>query len=157
MQLIAVDIGNSSIKFAIEHISSDRQGQSGSVDHRWTRQSVIREGQSIHLDLEPEPALWTVCSVNRPSLARLTDWIRNHRINDRVHVIDESEIELVTSIESREQTGRDRLVAAWMAVQLNDGKGPLIVVDAGTAVTVDWIDEQTVFQGGLIFPGAQSR
>jgi pantothenate kinase type III len=48
-------------------------------------------------------------------------------------------------------TGQDRLAAA-LAVS----PGPAIVVDAGTALTVDLVDEHGTFLGGFIAPGPQA-
>jgi type III pantothenate kinase len=161
MQLVAADIGNSSIKLAVEHAAQDR---------RWSMETVIRGDDPIHLDAQllgnsladdDQPALWCVSSVNRARHERLAKWVASHRPHDTFHLITAEEVPLETRVASRQRLGRDRLLAAWEAVQLNqpddsDDSGPLIVIDAGTAVTIDWVDEQTVFRGGLIFPGARS-
>ena len=55
------------------------------------------------------------------------------------------------------QLGADRwasLVAAWQRSSVTDLFPPAcVVVNAGTAVTVDALDEEGVFRGGLILPG----
>ena len=55
------------------------------------------------------------------------------------------------------QLGADRwasLVAAWQRSNVTDLFPPAcVVVNAGTAVTVDALDEEGVFRGGLILPG----
>lgn len=50
-----------------------------------------------------------------------------------------------------ESTGQDRLAAALAVCP-----GPAIVIDAGTALTVDLVDGQGVFLGGFIAPGPQA-
>lgn len=50
-----------------------------------------------------------------------------------------------------DKVGIDRLLAARAAWEFE--KKGVIVVDAGTAVTVDYVDENGVFQGGAIMPG----
>ncbi len=52
----------------------------------------------------------------------------------------------------RKNLGADRIAAALGAMQLAPGRDR-IVVDAGTAVTVDAVSKDNVFQGGFIFPG----
>lgn len=52
--------------------------------------------------------------------------------------------------------GRDRLAAAVGAAALRPGE-PILIVDFGTAITIDFIDERGVFKGGNISPGAQLR
>lgn len=53
-----------------------------------------------------------------------------------------------------EQLGVDRWVAAIGAMRVSDS-GHRLIVDAGTAVTVDYVDADNVFQGGVILPGSK--
>ena len=46
--------------------------------------------------------------------------------------------------------GVDRLAAALAA---HSRSGAAVVLDLGTAITVDWVDAAGVFQGGAIVPG----
>ena len=55
-----------------------------------------------------------------------------------------------------ETLGRDRLAAAVGAAALHPGEGSL-VVDFGTAITVDFVDAGGTFRGGNISPGAATR
>jgi type III pantothenate kinase len=52
--------------------------------------------------------------------------------------------------------GADRLAAAVGARTLFAGQ-PCLVLDLGTCVTADFVDDQNVFRGGLIAPGVQMR
>lgn len=153
MQLIAADIGNSWIKVAVEHAAKD---------DRWCLETIFRGDEPLDfdfsaLDVGNKPAFWSVSSVNQARQQRLKNWIQEYRPHDQFHVIESDDIELATDVESRVQLGRDRLIGAWMAVQLNDQTGPIVVIDAGTAVTIDLVDCNLVFQGGVIFPGAESN
>jgi type III pantothenate kinase len=51
--------------------------------------------------------------------------------------------------------GSDRVLACLGAYSLSHGKS-VIVVDAGTATTIDYMDKKGVFQGGVIAPGIGS-
>lgn len=158
MQLIAVDIGNSSTKIGVL-----RNSDSSLVGNDlWSGQIRLQNEIPIDLglndlELPGEPALWAISSVNSVRARELDAWVSRHRPNDQFHLIAESEVDLNSDVQSRKQLGRDRLIAAWMAVELNDRAGPVIVVDAGTAVTIDLVDDQLIFQGGYIFPGADSN
>ena len=152
MQLIAADIGNSSTKIAVEHTSDS---------DRWCMETIFRGDEPLNLDLSAidvshEPAFWAVSSVNRDRLKTLKSWVKYHRPNDQFHEIQEEEVSLASDVESRSKLGRDRLIGAWMAVELNDRNGSVITIDAGTAVTIDFVDHDLVFQGGVIFPGAEA-
>jgi len=152
MQLIAVDIGNSSTKIALVNRENHEQ---------WCVRTEFQPDNSIELanflDQLKGPAFWSASSVSLSRQKSLQQWIAENRPSDRFHEICESDVPLKSNVESRTQLGRDRLVSAWIAVQLNFQSGPIIVVDAGTAVTIDLIDENLVFQGGHIFPGAESN
>ncbi len=50
--------------------------------------------------------------------------------------------------------GKDRLVNVVGAATLY--KAPFVVVDFGTAITFDYVNEKGVFDGGLIVPGIQT-
>lgn len=49
------------------------------------------------------------------------------------------------------EVGQDRLVAAYAAKCLL--KPPLVVIDFGSAVTMDFVNKKGEYEGGLIFPG----
>lgn len=50
--------------------------------------------------------------------------------------------------------GADRRVALAGAIQMYGA--PLLLIDLGTAVTVDYVDADGVFQGGFILPGVKT-
>lgn len=51
--------------------------------------------------------------------------------------------------------GLDRIAAAVGA--LKRFNGPIVIVDAGSCITCDLVDEKSIFQGGTISPGLQLR
>jgi type III pantothenate kinase len=57
---------------------------------------------------------------------------------------------------SPQTLGLDRLAAVIGAGKLYPGKGSL-VIDAGTAITYDWIDAEANYFGGSISPGLNMR
>lgn len=74
--------------------------------------------------------------------------------NIPVHIIGKDIIvPIKNKYKNPRQVGQDRLVAAYSAS--NIFKGPLVVVDFGTAVTFDVISEKKEYEGGLIFPGVR--
>lgn len=53
--------------------------------------------------------------------------------------------------------GIDRLVCASAAFQLYRVQSrPIVVIDMGTATTIDYVTEEGVFKGGMIAPGMKS-
>lgn len=53
---------------------------------------------------------------------------------------------------TRNTLGMDRVAAACGAWKYSQGKG-CVIVDAGTCITIDYVDANGVFQGGAIMPG----
>jgi type III pantothenate kinase len=69
----------------------------------------------------------------------------------------DTEMGIEVSYETKETLGIDRLVAAAAARHFYGKPGlALVVVDMGTATTIDYVTEQGVFLGGMIAPGLMS-
>ena len=145
MQIISVDIGNSAVKVGFE------KQDSSFAHHRF--ESL----ENIKTELLPDsPCLWSVCSVNENTCLQLKQWQNSNRPRDHFHVIGPDEIPIESNVDDRASVGRDRLVAAWRANSMRPENEDLVIVDAGTAVTIDYVDKFGVFQGGVIFPGAMA-
>jgi pantothenate kinase type III len=108
------------------------------------------------------PIDWWVSSVSPATSARLEELIRRARPQDRWYPIVSTQVPILDQLENRAATGVDRLLAAWFASRYLSGLAPdaagahptgMIVVDAGSAVTVDWVDSGGIFRGGMIYPG----
>lgn len=59
-------------------------------------------------------------------------------------------------LENPEKVGIDRVASAWAAWLRMGSVRDCIVVDMGTATTINWIDRQGVFRGGAILPGVNT-
>ncbi len=64
------------------------------------------------------------------------------------------EIPIKNRYKNPEEVGTDRLLNAYSASKKI--KPPLIVVDLGTAVTFDVVNDDGSYEGGLIFPGVSA-
>jgi type III pantothenate kinase len=96
---------------------------------------------------------WLVSCVQQTALNQLEKSLKARGIQFPPHIVRQSDLKLEVNVHHPEKTGIDRLLAASAAWQLASQSGPIVVVQAGTAVTVDYIDEYGVFQGGAIMPG----
>jgi len=100
----------------------------------------------------PVPVSWTVAGVHPKHRDQFVDWAR--RRGDQVHVIEKhTQLPLKLNVEAPEQVGIDRLLGVLAARALVPTGTPAIVVDAGSALTVNLLDEEGAFGGGAIFPG----
>jgi len=96
---------------------------------------------------------WWVASVNRPTTARLLDWLHEQRPRDRVVLLSSADLPLKVQGPRADMVGVDRLIDAVAANALRTPGRPAVVVDVGTAITVDYLDDEGAFRGGAILPG----
>jgi type III pantothenate kinase len=61
-------------------------------------------------------------------------------------------VPMAIDIEFPDKLGIDRLLAAYAAWSLFGNSKALIVLQVGTAVTIDLVDKRGVYQGGVILP-----
>jgi type III pantothenate kinase len=100
----------------------------------------------------PRPLVWTVTGVHPPRRGALADWLRQR--GDRVIVLDDpAQLPLRVTLERPDHVGIDRLVDAVAANTRRAPDTPAVIIDAGSAVTVDWLDPSGAFAGGAILPG----
>ena len=160
--LIAVDIGNSSTK-----LGWFRDWQKGGgtlpvpeqVSDCATAQPLP---EVLIAELPSGPAIWRVASVHRQAEKLLEDWIGMNRPRDDFKILSYRDLPLEIRVDFPDRVGLDRLAAAVAARFLASGGRkppdtsvirPAIVVDAGTAITVDLVSADGAFEGGVILPG----
>jgi type III pantothenate kinase len=132
--------------------------QEAAPDQKWCK---LEDGSAFDWlvtqfhPLSNEP--WLVSCVQRHALAQLRTSLDKLRFGTPTRVISHFDIPMVIDVESPEKTGVDRLLAAFSAQRhANEREStpqPVIVIQAGTAVTVDFVDASGVFRGGSIMPG----
>jgi type III pantothenate kinase len=96
---------------------------------------------------------WRVSSVNRAGERVLTEWRQSRRPQDDFIVLAHTDLPLRVRVDHPERVGLDRLAAAVAANVLREANRAAIVVQAGTAVTVNLIDADGAFAGGAIVAG----
>jgi len=99
-----------------------------------------------------DSACWYVAGVNPQRRDFLIDWLRQ-QAQQAVLLQSAAELPLQVALEKPNAAGIDRLLDAVAANTRREACRPAVIVDAGSAVTVDWLDEAGVFRGGAIFPG----
>src|SRR5262245_30541572 len=150
--LIAVDIGNSSTKLGLFD-----QPASGPSLPAVSRSCSFKTGQPPGADccsfIPQEPCRWHIASVHRAGTDLLVSWLQRHRSADDVRLLNHHDLPIATRVEKPDRVGLGRLVAAVAANVLRTERSPAIVVDAGSAITVDLIAADGAFEGGVILPG----
>lgn len=141
---IVADIGNSGIKLACLR---DELSYLIPLDTIPAESPIAFTFSETSLD-------WFICSVSPSQTARLQNWITQNRPTDSQHLLSYRDIPLEICLETPDKVGVDRLVAATAASHIADRKD-VVVIDAGTAVTIDAVSDGK-FLGGTIFPGCET-
>lgn len=77
---------------------------------------------------------------------------------DRFHLLSyQSHFPISIDYETPETLGMDRVAAAVGARELSGSHDPLLIVDAGSCITMDILDQYDTFRGGAISPGLRMR
>ncbi len=97
------------------------------------------------------PSRWLVSSVQRTTENALRQCANELGVTDYI-LLDHQAIGLNVQVDYPERVGVDRLLAARAAMSTTQAR-PLIVIQAGSAITVDWIEGPDAFCGGAIMPG----
>jgi type III pantothenate kinase len=143
---IVVDVGNSRVKWGYCLGGSVAVAASfpHSVPRVWERQ--------LELWNLPGPLVWMVTGVSPKRRDELIAWVQDR--GDRVALLDDPQkLPLLVGVERPERVGIDRLLAAVAVKDRIKRSVPIIIIDAGTAVTVDRVNAAGVFEGGAIMPG----
>ncbi len=147
--LVAVDIGNSRIKLAA--FDDELEGAlpeprySAVVGLDWTAQQLEQFS-------DDNQRLWAIASVNRPAAERLAEWL-NVRGVRRVLMLSAGDLPLAVDVAERGAVGLDRLANAVAANRLRATEQMAVVIDSGSAITVDMLSTAGAFVGGAIAPG----
>ena len=150
--LIAVDIGNSSTKigwFDVAALGEPLPQPIATVDFP-TGQTPPEVAAAR---LPDGPCQWRVASVQREGQRLLTKWVDSHRQADELRVLTYLDLPLELRVDFPERVGVDRLAAALAGNAIRDPQRPCIVIDAGSAVTVDLVSAAGAFEGGVILAG----
>lgn len=153
MYLIAADIGNSRVKLGVFAI---RVG-SGSLG--------IECFQSLSTPHDQPPdwkVLLSSCHGERPfgiiAASRpgrvgmlLDDWPTSAHEPEVVR--SAVDVPVVLDVMSPEKVGIDRALNAVAANHLRPANRPAVIIDSGTATTIDLVNARGVFCGGTILPG----
>jgi type III pantothenate kinase len=145
---LAVDIGNSAAKAAVVEAATILE--SGRLDTSVASADDLLDGLRVLAGAREEPPLGLIAvSVVDRWTERLERAAAELALP--LTVVAASHIPISTALVRPDQTGADRLLAAWAASRLHGP--PVIVVDLGTATTVDAVDADGFFLGGAILPG----
>lgn len=157
--LLVADVGNTRLKLAVITAASGPRA----LPEVGRRQDFLsREFRGENLDrwldvAAPGAAVLLVASVHEAAAVRLEAAVAaasatRHRVI-RQRRISHADLPLEVAVEEPHRVGIDRLAGAAAAAAVKPSDRAAIVVDCGTATTVNLISPAGDFLGGAILPG----
>lgn len=145
--LLAIDIGNSNISFGI--FKDNKLEKNFDIPSKlYSKLKLLNK-----LRTKPKLSATVICSVV-PKLTQILKRDLNILTGKKPHIIGKDLIVPIKNLYRKPaQLGQDRLVNAYAAGKLY--KAPLIVIDSGTAITLDVVGKNKAYLGGLIIPGTE--
>ncbi len=154
MTFLAIDIGNTRLKWAqyeaprpgarliahgaefLDNVDTLSEGAWAALDEPTTMLGCVVAGEAVKRRVEEQLELWDVTP----------QWV----------VAKDAEAGLRNGYDHPSRLGADRWVAmigAWHRMRSQGETRPIVLAMVGTAVTIEAIDAQGRFLGGLILPG----
>ncbi len=159
MNIIAIDIGNTNItvglflkdeeKFIKSMPGGEEEELRACLREAWEKVPVVA-GSKEH----KHNGVLAVSSV-KPVWLEVVRGIAKETLGEDLYVVGQ-EIGLPMNmwVDEPGKVGTDRVVAASAAFDVVGAA--VVVVDVGTAITIDLVDDNGIFQGGAIMPGLQT-
>lgn len=152
--LLAIDVGNTNTVFGLyegaEMLGSFRISTNASSTSDEIGMMIMQYYHFRGYDAKETTAV-IIASVVPPVMYSLTNAIRKYFGINPVIVGEDVDVGVENHYINPREVGVDRLVNAVAAIQKYGA--PLIIVDIGTAITFDCIDQNGAYVGGAIFPG----
>ncbi|MFY9255024.1 MAG: type III pantothenate kinase [Fuerstiella sp.] len=153
--ILAVDVGNTRAKFGVFERGGAAVPQAREIAATPLRgeaniSDVISEWLDKHDFEELESCI--VSGSNPPARDEL---VSNWPLEDLSPVIvnDHHQVDIAIDVDSPSTVGIDRLLTAFAVRKMFGENQPIVVIDSGTATTVNLVTSDGTFRGGAILPG----
>ena len=144
METLVIDIGNTLLSWRYRDGSGDLRF--GTASHQAISDALC--------DLPVADAI-AISSVQAAHEGELKTWLERCGYSDPVWVRSGADVSSTVLTDEPEKTGADRALNALAWGALSEGRSA-VIIDAGSAVTVDAVTAAGQLQGGWIAPGFHS-
>ncbi len=155
--IVGVDIGNTTTEIGfIENLNSIKSYKISTEKKRtkdeWSLllSLLLKNERIFKTDIEAVLISSVVPTID----TKLSQTFKDTLSIDPLFIGKDVQIPIKNMYKKPEEVGADRLLNVFSATRKI--KPPLVVIDLGTAVTFDIVEEDGSYQGGLIFPGIES-
>jgi len=156
MNIIAVDIGNTNIDIGLflddkeEFVKSipggSRTKLTNCLKSAWQKIPIIESSKE-----DKHNGVIVVSSV-KPAWTKVIREIAETNFDEEIYIIGKDiPLPMQLWVDEPDKVGTDRVVSAAAAYDV--AEDAVVVADFGTAVTIDLVDQNGIFLGGVICPG----
>jgi len=143
--ILTVDIGNTTISYGLF------KGKKLIQHKALTHAEFCTKGLGGLFRKKPDLSMALVVSVVPKLMTRVTRDLTGY-VTCPVYVVGKDiTITIPHTYKNIKTLGSDRLVALYGSLFIY--QAPFLLIDCGTAITCDIVDEMEVYQGGIIVPG----
>ena len=156
MNLIAIDIGNTNITLALYLDNEEKQIDTlpgtdteklGNILKKYWEQIPVLETSKE----KKRNGVLIVSSV-RPGWTKIVEGLAKDLLSEKIKLIGRDiPLPIDAWVDEPDKIGTDRLLSAAAAYAV--AQQAVVVADFGTALTIDMVDDNGIFQGGVIIPG----
>jgi len=156
MNIIAVDIGNTNISMGLFIDGVERRIETAPGDNTELITEVItaqwEEIPMLESAREPTRNGVIVISSVKPEWTESIRTLAAEKLSSKIMLIGQDiPLPIEVAVDEPAKVGTDRVVAAAAAYAVVEQA--VVIADFGSAITIDLVDENGVFQGGIIAPG----
>jgi type III pantothenate kinase len=148
MMNLVIDIGNSRTKTAIFENAQIRETETYDVFDTSNLNDILKSHSSINNAILSSVSVSSHSSEIKRELSK--------RFSRFIELTPDTLLPVENLYKTKETLGLDRLAAA-IGANLIFPESDILVIDAGTAITFDFIDKNKRFLGGNISPGLDVR
>ncbi|MBM3329096.1 MAG: type III pantothenate kinase [Calditrichaeota bacterium] len=151
--LLAIDIGNSATKYGL-YKGLELVGRWRAMNAESSEATVIRQEIISHLgrfDFRPEEVEVIAVASVVPAEEAIVEMAAKGLCDKATFKVSSLTYPYPILVREPHRVGADRLAAAAAGYTITGG--PLIVIQIGTAITLDMVGDEGAFHGGIIFPG----
>lgn len=151
MPQVLVDLGNTRLKWALKGEDGGLINQppvslgSDSFHRAWWSETIPPASL--------ETSSWWIASVNPPRARELIESLNKAGVWRIQQFTNASQIPINHLLVTPETTGVDRALIALASSRRIPPGTPCLIVSCGTAITVERLNRQGVWEGGAILPG----
>ncbi len=146
---LLIDIGNTNCSIVVADKAKIRKRYFIHTDKKEVQPSSLRRLLGAHLRRIDSIV---VVSVAPKFLAIVKKSLKKIAPGARVKIVGRDiKVPMKIKYKDPKEVGQDRLVTAYAAVRIFGS--PVLTIDFGTAVTMDYVNGKGDYEGGLIFPG----